>query len=76
MGHDGCIVTEPIELAEEFGGTDAAKPPLWVTRNQTKAKLWELHAGYSNFIQPLALPDLEEEDLEKVREVVRQAAER
>ena len=62
------------EIAEEFGGEDPAKRPFRVTLEQTKAKLQAVHAGYSEFIRPFDLPEPEEDDLEKVREVVQRAA--
>ena len=67
---------ELTAIGEEIGGEDVARPRLQVTLEQTKAKLRELHAGYSDFIQPFALPEPEEADLEKVREIVRRAEER
>ena len=67
---------EQTAIAERFGGEDPAKLRLRVTLEQTKAKLQAVHAGYGDFVQPFALPEPEEEDLEKVREVVQRAAER
>ena len=53
-----------------------ARPRLWVTLSQTRAKLGALHQGYTEHIRPFPLQEAEEEDLERLREVARRAKER
>lgn len=59
------------EAAAEFGGEDVARPRLRNTLSTIRAMLVELHENASQLVEPFELPEPDDDDLERVRTVLR-----
>ncbi len=63
------------EMSAEFEGEDLARPQERRAITEGKEKLRELHESVQSYVGPLDLPGVDEDDVARLREAIRRAAE-
>ena len=69
----GAVNAVVAEAAEEFDGEDPALPEMRQVLDQCKEKLMETHMETQRYTGPFELEEPNNDDLERVREIVEQA---